>query len=99
MVTAWIIDGKLYLQDRHAQGNFLPEIDDENHWNPLYAMENDTHTIIALRRDINTCDSQDFVLTVSIVIEIIKMNTNFLLLNIKYRNFVIFETRAKIMIR
>ena len=67
IVTAWILDGKLYLQDRYAQGNFLPAIDDENDWNPLYAMENETHTIVALQRDINTCDPQDFILTVSII--------------------------------
>ncbi|KAK3864249.1 hypothetical protein Pcinc_030039 [Petrolisthes cinctipes] len=62
-LTAWVEDGQLYLQDRHGTGETLPPLDDHHDWRPLYAHENDTHTVLVVARDINTCDSQDYPLT------------------------------------
>lgn len=36
------------------------------------AMENDTHTLVKLKRKLNTCDSEDFTITVSFLTEKIK---------------------------
>ncbi|XP_064084732.1 DBH-like monooxygenase protein 1 [Macrobrachium nipponense] len=63
IVTAWIKDGQLYLQDRHGVGDTRPPLDDHGDWRPLHARENDTHTILIVARDINTCDPQDYALT------------------------------------
>ncbi|KAK4309049.1 hypothetical protein Pmani_019308 [Petrolisthes manimaculis] len=62
-LTAWIEDGQLHLQDRYGTGETLPPLDDHADWRPLYAHENDTHTVLVVARDINTCDSQDYPLT------------------------------------
>uniref|UniRef100_A0A0P4WA35 DOMON domain-containing protein n=1 Tax=Scylla olivacea TaxID=85551 RepID=A0A0P4WA35_SCYOL len=63
IVTAWVEDGKLHLQDRHGVGPKMPPEDEINDWRPLYARENDTHTMLVVARDVNTCDPEDYVLT------------------------------------
>ncbi|KAK7083414.1 DBH-like monooxygenase protein 1, partial [Halocaridina rubra] len=63
IMTAWVKNGHLFLQDRHGIGDTRPPLDDHADWRPLYARENDTHTIVVVARDINTCDPQDFLLT------------------------------------
>ncbi|XP_045598683.1 DBH-like monooxygenase protein 1 isoform X2 [Procambarus clarkii] len=63
MVTAWVKDGRLFLQDRYGIDEGTPLLDDHPDWRPLYAQENDTHTVLVVARDINTCDPHDYVLT------------------------------------
>ncbi|XP_063608834.1 DBH-like monooxygenase protein 1 [Penaeus indicus] len=63
IVTAWVADGRLFLQDRHGVGETTPPLDQKGDWRPLHARENATHTVLVVARAINTCDSQDFVLT------------------------------------
>lgn len=65
IMTAWVENGQLYLQDRHGIGEITPPLDDHPDWRPLHAHENDTHTVLVVARDINTCDPQDYLLTVS----------------------------------
>lgn len=65
IVTAWVEDGKLHLQDRHGVGPEMPPEDEISDWRPLYARENDTHTMVVVARDVNTCDPDDYKLTVS----------------------------------
>lgn len=68
IVTAWVADGRLFLQDRHGVGETTPPLDQKGDWRPLHARENATHTVLVVARAINTCDGQDFVLTVSVFI-------------------------------
>ncbi|MPC47122.1 DBH-like monooxygenase protein 1 [Portunus trituberculatus] len=63
IVTAWVEDGKLHLQDRHGVGPEMPPEDEISDWRPLYARENDTHTMLVVARDVNTCDLNDYVLS------------------------------------
>lgn len=63
IVTAWVEDGKLHLQDRHGVGPEMPPEDEISDWRPLYARENDTHTMLVVARDVNTCDPDDYKLT------------------------------------
>lgn len=63
IVTAWVADGRLFLQDRHGVGETTPPLDQKGDWRPLHARENATHTVLVVARAINTCDGQDFVLT------------------------------------
>lgn len=65
IVTAWVRDGQLHLQDRHGVGPEMPPEDETSDWRPLYARENDTHTMLVVARDVNTCDHHDYPLTVS----------------------------------
>ncbi|KAG0711055.1 DBH-like monooxygenase protein 1 [Chionoecetes opilio] len=63
MVTAWVREGRLHLQDRHGIGNEMPPEDEKSDWRPLHAKENATHTVLVVARDVNTCDPQDYKLT------------------------------------
>lgn len=63
IITAWVRDGQLHLQDRHGVGPEMPPEDESSDWRPLYARENDTYTMLVVARDVNTCDPQDYLLT------------------------------------
>ncbi|XP_047493426.1 LOW QUALITY PROTEIN: DBH-like monooxygenase protein 1 [Penaeus chinensis] len=63
IVTGWVADGRLFLQDRHGVGETTPPLDQKGDWRALHARENATHTVLVVARAVNTCDSQDFVLT------------------------------------
>lgn len=43
----------------------MPLEDKRNNWQPLHAHENDTHTVVVVVREVNTCDPDDYILTVS----------------------------------
>ncbi|CAL1295085.1 unnamed protein product [Larinioides sclopetarius] len=59
IVTGWIRNGKVYFQDRYAEGNFLPKIDEIQNWNLVSGSENDTHSVLIFRRKLDTCDNED----------------------------------------
>ncbi|KAA0189759.1 DBH-like monooxygenase protein-like [Hyalella azteca] len=63
IVTAWVKGDRVYVQDRYGDGHKTPPVDDKGHWQALAAYENNTHTVVTVKRDINTCDLQDFPLT------------------------------------
>ncbi|KAF8796056.1 DBH-like monooxygenase protein 1-like [Argiope bruennichi] len=59
IVTGWIKDGKVYFQDRYAEGYFLPKIDEIQNWDLVSGSENDTHSVLLFRRKLDTCDKED----------------------------------------
>lgn len=60
----------IFLQDCHggtkSQGS-APIKDEIDNYKLMRGIQNDTHTIIEFRRVLDTCDPDDYVLTVSIV--------------------------------
>ncbi|CAL8072119.1 unnamed protein product [Orchesella dallaii] len=59
-------NGKTYFSDRHAVGNQLPVLDLSQDWELLSAWESETHTSISFSRAFDTCDPEDYALTVSL---------------------------------
>ena len=53
------------LQDRHALGEYEPDIDESQDVTLLAANQNDTHTILRFSRPYVTCDENDRDITVS----------------------------------
>ncbi|XP_042863898.1 DBH-like monooxygenase protein 1 homolog [Penaeus japonicus] len=63
LLTAWVDDeGTGHIQDRHGPGDKTPQMDDQQDWRLVRASENDTHTLVVVVRDLNTCDDQDLPL-------------------------------------
>lgn len=62
-----------WLQDCHgvskSQGS-APVRDEVDNYTLMRAMQNDSHTVIEFRRVLDTCDLDDYVLSVSTVIVI-----------------------------
>ena len=63
MVLAWVIDGQVTLEDRHAEGNSVPKLDRSQDVTLEWGMENDTHTIVQFHRAWDTCDPDDLLLS------------------------------------
>jgi hypothetical protein len=55
----------VWLQDRYARERAEPEVDSSQDYELLLGYENGTHTVIRFRRRYDTCDPQDFRITVS----------------------------------
>ncbi|XP_069743135.1 DBH-like monooxygenase protein 1 homolog isoform X2 [Narcine bancroftii] len=64
MVIGGVANGRPYLQDYNTL-NFDGKLTKDNHqdYRLEYGMENNTHTIIAFSRDLNTCDNEDKIIT------------------------------------
>ena len=65
MVTAWVNGGKVYMQDRHAAGSFLPAIDASQ---DLFGMKGfevgpaditESTTAVLFRRKVDSCNNTD----------------------------------------
>ena len=51
------------LQDRYAEDQDLPSLDEVQDWHLIYASENETHTSLAFYRAFKTCDEFDLPIT------------------------------------
>ena len=63
MVLAWVIDGRVTFEDRHAEGNSVPKLDRSQDVILEWGMENDTHTVVQFHRAWDTCDPDDLLLS------------------------------------
>ncbi|KAM4521948.1 DBH-like monooxygenase protein 2 homolog isoform 1-T1 [Odontesthes bonariensis] len=52
-----------YFTDRHAKGNFMPLVDEEQSYTLLSMTENDGETVMRFQRSIQACDDKDFHIT------------------------------------
>ena len=62
MVLGWVTDGRVTLQDRHGEGNSVPELDTSQDVSLDWGRENDTHTVLQFHRAWDTCDPEDLAL-------------------------------------
>ena len=62
MVLGWVTDGRVTLQDRHGEGNNVPELDASQDVSLDWGRENDTHTVLQFHRAWDTCDPEDLAL-------------------------------------
>lgn len=67
LVIGGVSDGKPYLQDYFADPSRKVHRDVKQSYRLEYGRENDTHTILAFSRDLNTCDANDKEITASTV--------------------------------
>lgn len=59
-------NGIFFLQDCHGpQFDDLAVADDVQNYELISGYQNDTHTTVEFRRQLDTCDRQDFVISVS----------------------------------
>ncbi len=58
--------GKTYFTDRYSTGNQMPEIDGSQDWTLNDAWESATHTFLSFSRKLDTCDPDDYPITVNI---------------------------------
>lgn len=56
--------GKTYFTDRYSMGNQMPEIDASQDWTLNDAWESATHTFLSFSRNLDTCDPDDYPITV-----------------------------------
>lgn len=64
MIVGGVANGRPYLKDYNTlniDGKLNKDYQQDYHLE--YGMENDTHTIIAFSRDLNTCDNEDKIIT------------------------------------
>lgn len=54
------------FQDRHSKGNQLPEVDTRQDWTLHEAWESSTQTFLSFSRAFDTCDPQDYPISVII---------------------------------
>jgi hypothetical protein len=54
-----------FIQDRHANGQTRPLVDDEQDYNLHLAIERDDFTIFKFSRKLKTCDENDYEIHVS----------------------------------
>ena len=63
IMLAWVDRaGEVHVTDRHAVGNNVPYLDTKQSYRLERGYENETHTVVQVSRDWNTCDEQDVVL-------------------------------------
>ncbi|XP_013915210.1 PREDICTED: DBH-like monooxygenase protein 1 [Thamnophis sirtalis] len=67
MVVGGLDRGKPYLQDCFTNADRILKKDSQQDYHLEYAMENNTHTILAFSRQLHTCDPNDKSLTESTV--------------------------------
>ncbi|XP_069014865.1 DBH-like monooxygenase protein 2 homolog [Embiotoca jacksoni] len=53
----------IYFTDRHATGNSMPIVDEQQNYTLLSGNENEGQTTITFQRSIQTCDDKDFHIT------------------------------------
>lgn len=53
------------FQDRYAFKKGMPVLDDQQDWKLINGYENETHTMLQFSRKFDTCDHQDFPITVT----------------------------------
>ncbi|XP_050714988.1 uncharacterized protein LOC126997820 [Eriocheir sinensis] len=64
IVLGWVTAaGDMFLQDRYAEGNMAPRVDESQDVTVLGGYQNDTHTVLRFSRLWDTCDENDFVLS------------------------------------
>jgi len=56
---------KYFLKDYHAVGNQMPETDPNQDWTLHSATEDGTCTVLTFSRAFDTCDPQDYPITVN----------------------------------
>ncbi|XP_013404193.1 MOXD1 homolog 2-like [Lingula anatina] len=65
IIIGWVKDGKVTIQDRHATGKQQPVLDTKQDVEVLGGSEDGTFTTLLFKRKRQTCDDQDFEITVS----------------------------------
>ncbi|XP_072355246.1 DBH-like monooxygenase protein 1 homolog isoform X2 [Scyliorhinus torazame] len=70
MVIGGVANGRPYLKDYNTL-NFDGKLNEDHRqdYRLEYGMENNTHTIIAFSRDLNSCDHKDKIITVEPIIQ------------------------------
>ncbi len=56
----------LHVQDRHAGGNSMPVVDQQQNYKLLSLTESDEKTVMKFQRSIGSCDDNDLPITVSL---------------------------------
>lgn len=69
-------NGIAYLSDRHAVNHDVPLEDKTENWKMLDCTESGSHTFISLKRDLDTCDDEDYPVTENKVSVIWAMGKN-----------------------
>ncbi|XP_066938677.1 DBH-like monooxygenase protein 1 [Macrobrachium rosenbergii] len=60
LITGWVDgEGQGHIRDQHGMQGDILETDDHSDWDLLSAVENETHTVLVVRRELNTCDVHD----------------------------------------
>ncbi|MBN3307113.1 MOXD1 protein, partial [Amia calva] len=67
IVIGGVEKGKPYLQDYFADTSRQVLRDDQQNYHLEYASENNTHTVLAFSRDLDTCDRNDKLITESTI--------------------------------
>jgi len=55
------------MQDRYAEGRFLPPIDDSQDWTLEYGEQENGYTVLEFSRNLTTCDPRDLDIKVRYV--------------------------------
>ncbi|XP_062858528.1 DBH-like monooxygenase protein 1 homolog [Trichomycterus rosablanca] len=63
IIIGGVAEGRPYLQDYFVDGSRKVNQDQIQSYRLLYASENQTHTVLAFSRDLQTCDSDDRPIT------------------------------------
>jgi len=58
----------LFVQDRNAEGNSIPVVDQQQNYKLLSLTESDGRTVMKFQRSIESCDEKDLPITVSICV-------------------------------
>lgn len=58
-------NGKTYFTDRYSMGNQMSEVDEKQDWTLHDARESASHTFLSFSRAFDTCDANDFPITVN----------------------------------
>ncbi|XP_052441790.1 DBH-like monooxygenase protein 1 homolog [Carassius gibelio] len=67
IVIGGVLSGSPYLQDYYTDSNRKVHKDALQSYQLLYGRENDTHTVLAFSRNLQTCDDNDQIITGSTV--------------------------------
>ncbi|XP_064117807.1 DBH-like monooxygenase protein 1 [Macrobrachium nipponense] len=60
LITGWVDGaGQGHIRDQHGTQGDVIETDDHSDWVLLSAVENETHTVLVVSRQLNTCDVHD----------------------------------------
>ncbi|XP_047429214.1 DBH-like monooxygenase protein 2 homolog [Mugil cephalus] len=63
IVMGGLDSGTSYFTDRHATGNSMPKVDEQQSYTLLSMAEEEGQTIMAFKRPFQTCDDQDLPIT------------------------------------
>ncbi|XP_064597489.1 DBH-like monooxygenase protein 1 homolog [Liolophura sinensis] len=68
IVLVWVDDatGIANISDRHAVAEAEPRVDSIQNYQVISGFQNDTHTVVKFQRDLEICDEEDNIITVTL---------------------------------